>query len=1218
MKKKAALAILLQLAISMASQPFNAKEMKPLTHDFYAPQQKNSVGDAKPGDSREKPLPPASPGSNGDCGCVLRTSPIDPGGCNDSAFLVDCDTGLDTGCTFRSGGPLIFTIKINRVVGNVEKLKDKGLIGSTATLMMPAFDVDFNGGGGGFNGERDRVSFNDHVVPEEFLNGLDNQWVMNTFTIPIEWVKFPSDPGAGHTVMPAVNIIRIDIDTANTDEVWCTAIDWAKLLVQVARPVVMVHGIFSDGETWDRPQPNNPCLPFPPDPPDLFSWVNELNDSGLPKSRLNMGCLDTIQSNASQIAAEVADARRRWGVDKVNLVCHSKGGLDARHFVENNDSVEQLIQRGTPNLGSPLADIAQGIGIATLGVGGTVIVNGLVGLGGVQLTTPFMLGYNLFHGRNNKVQYTALAGDYRQDCPFLNPFCRGMDSVFLLLTGTGDTIVPIGSAHALSYTQDRTFSSSGGNTNATHGMLTGSNGVFTSVQDRVHAFGTKGSVQALPAPPTHTATASGTITQGQVQNRTISIDQSTPIVFSLMYPSGNLDMALISPSGQRFDPTTIVGNPNVSREERVILGGIAEVYTFNAPEVGIWTVEVRAPSVIDPSGSVTYAVIGWFQNPAITLSGSAEKLNLHSGERLRLFGALNNKGAPVTGATVIAMIALPDDSKQILSLHDDGINGDAVANDGIYTGDSTNTSQSGNYRILLVANRAASPGNPAFSREAFLLATVSVSSSAFTGVFRDFGLDTDGDDLFNYLVVEADLNITHSASYRVFGILTDSQGNTHEGSAQAALNPGANTLSLKFNGEEIFQNRVNGPYQLATIRLAEEKGTDTLPVDEFTKSFQTAGYSFRDFQHGPLSLTGSGSDSGIDTNGNGLFDLLTVGIDMEVVNSGSYNWTAQLTDRNGKRIGFAANAGFLNPGLNTLNLTYDGTQIGLNRVDGPYFVTGLIVFGSGGSLVAQKAFTTSPFLASQFEGSCQIICPANIIKPNDLGQCGAIVSYPPPNPASACNTVTCNPPSGAFFPVGTTTVNCSGGNAASCSFTVTVRDEELPRLTCPPNITTVTNSPGNPSAVVNFPPIIGSDNCPGVTVTCTPSSGSSFPVGTSNVSCKATDKVNSSTSCNFTVTVFDARLQDDSNSGKVVLFVTSGAQKGLYRFCYGSTPLTGIGTITKQGSTYLLQHNPSDRRVRAIVDSSQRRGNASLQLPPGNNVCNIQDRDIRNDSNICP
>lgn len=167
-----------------------------------------------------------------------------------------------------------------------------------------------------------------------------------------------------------------------------------------------------------------------------------------------MGDLDSIQNNAQKIADEVADARQRWGVDKVNIVAHSKGGIDSRHFVENSDSVEQLIQLGTPNAGSPLADLAQGILVLSIGLPTTVLANGFAGPAGVQLTQPYMASYNLTHGSNSKVKYTALAGDYDPDCPIINLLCRPIDRLLLLITGQGDTIVPVTSVHALGFTEN--------------------------------------------------------------------------------------------------------------------------------------------------------------------------------------------------------------------------------------------------------------------------------------------------------------------------------------------------------------------------------------------------------------------------------------------------------------------------------------------------------------------------------------------------------------------------------------------------------------------------------------------------------------------------------------------------------------------------------------------------------------------------------------------
>jgi pimeloyl-ACP methyl ester carboxylesterase len=955
-KKQILIIMALLLSSILGGQTLTAQDQTKGEQPGSAPVSSN-LRDPKP----EKPgfqAPQKRLGSSASSGC--QTSPFTPPQTNDTTFVTDCDTGLDTGCTFRSEGPLVFTIKVNRFVGDVQKLKANGLISQTATLQMPAFDVDFFGGGGFFNPERDRVSFNGHVVPTEFLQGDNNVWQLNEFEVPIEWVNFPSDPGAGNSVTPADNVVQIDIDTANSEEVWCTAIDWGALAIKVARPVVMVHGILSSGGAWDQAD---------------FSWVKKLFDLGIPHNnedpghRFNMGNLDSIQNNAGKIANEVANTKQRWGVDKVDIVAHSKGGIDSRHFVESNDSIERLVQLGTPNAGSPLADVAQGILVIGIGLPATVIVNALAGPAGVQLTQPYMRSYNLFHGSNPKVNYTALAGDYDPNCFFLNIFCRPIDRLLLLITGRGDTIVPVSSVHALSYTQNRLLSSKGNDEAAKHTSLNHSARVYNAVNDQVEVFGMRAAVAtAGPDSIGRTASFVGMIQQGQVQTIHIPIDQATPTFISLMYPSGNLDLALISPSGQRFDAVTVVGNPNVSHDEQEILGGFMEAYNFAAPEVGIWTVEVSAPSVIDPSGSVTYAVNGWIENPAITFQGALAKANVHLGESLQLLGTLKNNGAPLTNATVRAKVAMPDNTLVDVALHDDGTNGDTTANDGVYTGTFTATTQPGNYRINFIAGRDAMPGIPAFSREDFTLATVSSSASTVAGPFKDHGVDTDGDGFFNQLVIEVGLNITAKAKYRVLGVLKDSQGNTLEASAEAMLDTGTQTVALQYDGVMLFNNRVDGPYTLATVRLAEEGELEILPVDERNNVYQTATYSYSDFQHSAISLTGNGFAEGVDTNGNNLFDLLNVGVEVDITHSGFYNWSARLTDQNDTEIGFFAGSGSLKAGLNMLGFTFDGEQIGHNGVDGPYLVRGLLVSGAGDSLVISQVFTTGLFLANQFEG----------------------------------------------------------------------------------------------------------------------------------------------------------------------------------------------------------------------------------------------------------
>ncbi|MBI3949178.1 MAG: HYR domain-containing protein [Acidobacteria bacterium] len=161
----------------------------------------------------------------------------------------------------------------------------------------------------------------------------------------------------------------------------------------------------------------------------------------------------------------------------------------------------------------------------------------------------------------------------------------------------------------------------------------------------------------------------------------------------------------------------------------------------------------------------------------------------------------------------------------------------------------------------------------------------------------------------------------------------------------------------------------------------------------------------------------------------------------------------------------------------------------------------------------------SPFSCTATKCWDDLVCPANITTSNDPGQCSAVVNFT--TPSSACGTVTCAPASGSTFPVGTTTVTCTSTGGLSCSFTVTVNDTEAPVLTCPANITQ-DNDPGQCSAVVTFTPATATDNCPGVgAVTCTSASGSTFPVGTTTVTCSATDAAGNTGTCSFTVTVND-------------------------------------------------------------------------------------------------
>jgi hypothetical protein len=115
-----------------------------------------------------------------------------------------------------------------------------------------------------------------------------------------------------------------------------------------------------------------------------------------------------------------------------------------------------------------------------------------------------------------------------------------------------------------------------------------------------------------------------------------------------------------------------------------------------------------------------------------------------------------------------------------------------------------------------------------------------------------------------------------------------------------------------------------------------------------------------------------------------------------------------------------------------------------------------------------------------FEGEvpCILTCPDDISVSNDPAECGAVVDYTEPS-GESCGTVTCDHPSGSFFPVGETTVTCTSSVGPSCSFEVTVTDDEAPVITTSGSITLW--PPNHKYVTFNVTDLVtgASDNCDG-------------------------------------------------------------------------------------------------------------------------------------------
>jgi hypothetical protein len=176
--------------------------------------------------------------------------------------------------------------------------------------------------------------------------------------------------------------------------------------------------------------------------------------------------------------------------------------------------------------------------------------------------------------------------------------------------------------------------------------------------------------------------------------------------------------------------------------------------------------------------------------------------------------------------------------------------------------------------------------------------------------------------------------------------------------------------------------------------------------------------------------------------------------------------------------------------------------------------------------------------------------PADITV-STTSQSGAVVTYPLPSALdedASAPVVSCNPGSGSTFPSGTTVVMCTASDAddspstVTATFKVTVNDSDLAFNGVPPNGTV--DAIGPPGTAVNYTmPVAVDEDASAPVVTCRPASGSTFPIGTTTVSCTASDAddVPGTVTATFQVTVNDTDLALSGVPANISVDATSAA-----------------------------------------------------------------------------
>lgn len=247
--------------------------------------------------------------------------------------------------------------------------------------------------------------------------------------------------------------------------------------------------------------------------------------------------------------------------------------------------------------------------------------------------------------------------------------------------------------------------------------------------------------------------------------------------------------------------------------------------------------------------------------------------------------------------------------------------------------------------------------------------------------------------------------------------------------------------------------------------------------------------------------------------------------------------------------------------MNSFNHNSNATG---NYPVGVTVITWTVTDGSGNKTTATQTITVSDNEPPVING-----VPLPVIQTNDAGTCGAVVTWAPVWATDNCRVLsfTSDHQSGDTFPLGVTTVTFTAkdihNNTSTASFTVTVTDNEAPRMvTKPVTITLVNGSASILAADINNGT---TDNCGGVTLSASKTSFTCADAGINRVTLTATDSHGNTSSAIAIVTVtgevpVSSILVTPSNT-----IYTGGIPTNLY-LGYGPQSITLTANITGTAS----------------------------------------------------
>lgn len=922
-------------------------------------------------------------------------SPVRPSSASDTNFIVDEGGDLDR-YLFRQNTPngkLSFTLPIGRYFSKLitpsninasgflkpniaNQLKSRHILPARARLTLEVYDVD-----------HDNNVINCHEVDHVYVNGFqlqnatstgpailtsgNNTWSTWSVEFPIEFIKFPHSSGQnGNRPTPVDQVIEIDINTLQClhqgQQAWAVEVDWAQIYIDAPiRPIVFVHGYTGDKDTFSKFQ----------------EFAMQDGIPYLERATYGDEGIDKIADVSTEVRRDIEKTVTEYGVDKVNLFAHSKGGLVGRVAAYDSATagrLQSLITFGSPHHGiSSVAVFVARNGICRKYLNDELrlskcksgadelhedVIRESMNYSGCRLVGDWWSLHKQWQGcspiyvRQPNISYKTFVGEldevmigqtWRATYPWSSntapyPIVRIVDAHW----STFDHILIKQTAAAyrcaLNKIDSRAYSS-------------------VNCESPIRVLAQTQLLSEVVEPST---LAQGSITLNAATTADIPIyaDAVTQLSF-LAYSIDDMSVALVTPSGATVTPSTASSFGIVFTKTQGFLDssvGWQHHYTVSSPQVGLW--KLRATSA-----QATAAMMSVTANSDLRLRFQLDKASYATTDTLKLEAGLINASGLVSADAMTATIVQPNGSISNLVLHDDGLVGDIAAGDNRFFSNFILPNLEGRYTLTIFATKG---NNTRIQQTSFMAG--SSSGKIVDGITSSL-YDSNFNSRYDWLYIDIPVvnNSSISRAFAVFGELTDNAGN-HIASARStstSIASGAIAfIRLSFDGREIRQSRKIGPYYLARYTLLDETNLG-FPLQEIVDPYETVGYSSSQFEGASISVA-SGVAHGIDADSNGKYESITILIKLDLDQAGEYQWNGRLVDSRGSEVGWAVGSGYLSNGSNA-NFTFYAESFAKSKLNGPYTLRDVSISQlNGGSNVAlSEVFTTHNIFFTQFEGA---------------------------------------------------------------------------------------------------------------------------------------------------------------------------------------------------------------------------------------------------------